>query len=255
VPVLKLDSGNFRDSATAAGDTRTDALLEAMQRLGYQAVNVAERDVRLGYAKFVERTAEVEIEFISANLIREDTKAPLFKPHLLLDVVSADGKTKRRVGVIGVVRGNPLFREPGPGDSVMVIDDPVTRVRAEVESLRSQGVDAIIVLAALHKFDARKILEQVEGIDFVLGSHGDTVTPRPERYGDGWVMYGGNHGSRIVEARMFLDGRAQDFARVHYLSNSYSFDPEMLDYVNSIYNDPEPGTAQENVICEPGAGS
>ena len=252
---MKLDSGNFRDAATPAGDTRTDALLGAMQKLGYQVANVAERDVRLGYTEFVERTAEVKIEFISANLIREDTKAQLFKPHLLLEAVSADGETKRRVGVIGVVRGNPMFRESGPDDSVMVIDDPVTRVRAEVEILRSQDVDAIIVLAALHKFDARKILEQVDGIDFVLGSHGDTVTPRPERYGDGWIMYGGNRGSRIVEARMFLDGRAQDFARVHYLSNSYSFDPEMLEYVNSIYNKTEPVAAEENVICEPGAGS
>ena len=45
VPVLKLDSGNFRDAPTPAGDARTNALLRAMQLLGYQVSNVAERDV------------------------------------------------------------------------------------------------------------------------------------------------------------------------------------------------------------------
>ena len=252
MPVLRLDSGNFRDVPTAAGDTRTDALLQAMQILGYQVANVGERDVRLGYDEFVQRTGKLSLEFLSANIIREDTRSTLFKPHLILDAVSTDGTTTHRVGIIGVVRANPLFRAPGPEDSLMVIDDPVARVRAEVQTLREEGVDAIIVLAALHKFDARKILEKVEGIDFVLGSHGDTMTPRLERYGDGGLMYGGNRGQRIVETRMFFDGRAENFARVHYLTGAYSFDPKMLEFVNSIYNDTETDASEAKETCEDG---
>jgi len=255
VPVLKLDSGNFRDAPTPAGDSRTDALLRAMQLLGYQASNVAERDVRLGYDEFVGRTNEIGLEFISANFVREDTREPVFKTHVVLDVASADGTVTRRVGVIGVVRANPIFRESGPGESMMVIADPIERVRAEARTLQSEGVDAIIVLAALHRVHARRILEQVEGIDFVLGSHGETVTPTAEHYGDGRIMYVGNLGTNIVEARLFLDGRAEDFARVHYLSGSYSFDPEMLEFLNSIHNDTEPKGPDVNPSCEDGKGS
>ena len=223
-----------------------------MEILGYQVANVGERDVRLGYDEFLQRTEKLHLEFVSANIVREDTREPLFQPHLILDAVSTDGKTTHRVGIIGVVRANPLFREQGPGESMMVIDDPVARVRTEVQTLRAEGVDAIIVLAALHKFDARKILEKIEGIDFVLGSHGDTITPRLERYGDGGLMYGGNRGQRIVETRMFLDGRAENFGRVHYLTGAYSFDPKMLEYVNSIYNDTAPDASKEDELCEAG---
>lgn len=255
VPVLKLDSGNFRDVATPAGDTRTEALLGAMQILGYRVANIAELDVRLGYEEFIGHTDGIDLQFISANIIREETREPVFQPHVVLEVVSGDGKTTRRVGVVGVVRANPLFRKPGPEASVMVIDDPVRRVQDAVTALRAEKVDAIVVLAALHKFHARKILEEVEGIDFVLGSHGDTVTATAERHGNGWILYGGNLGTHISETRLFLDGRLEPLSRLHYLSNSYSFDPKMLEYVNSIYRDVEPDDSVVEAVCEDGTGS
>jgi hypothetical protein len=55
-PFVLLDSGNFSDNPTEAGDLRTATLLQAMKRLGYKAINVAERDLMLGYDDFIERT-------------------------------------------------------------------------------------------------------------------------------------------------------------------------------------------------------
>jgi hypothetical protein len=46
--MLLLDAGNFSDNPTASGDLKTRGLLNAMERLGYQVVNVGERDIRMG---------------------------------------------------------------------------------------------------------------------------------------------------------------------------------------------------------------
>jgi 2',3'-cyclic-nucleotide 2'-phosphodiesterase (5'-nucleotidase family) len=243
IPALRLDSGNFRDVANPIGDTRTEALLQAMQTLGYAVVNVAERDVALGYEELLKRTEESGLRFVSANLVREDTREPVFPPHLVVEAVSPDGQTRRRVGVIGVMRFNPLFRKPGPDGSLLITEDPVERVRLEVESLRTADVDTIVVLAAMHPVHAGKIAEQVPGIRCVLGSHGDYSTRRPERKGEAWIMYGGNRGQQVVEARLFLDSPGEDSARLHYLSDRYPYDPAMLDYVNAVYGSGVPAEA------------
>jgi hypothetical protein len=47
-PVVLLDSGNFSDNPTEAGELRTATLLQSMKKLGYRAVNVGERDAISG---------------------------------------------------------------------------------------------------------------------------------------------------------------------------------------------------------------
>ncbi len=47
--MVLLDSGNFSDNPTAEGDHNTTALLGAMNTLGYEVVNLGERDIRMGY--------------------------------------------------------------------------------------------------------------------------------------------------------------------------------------------------------------
>jgi len=205
-----------------------------MDRIGYQVVNVGERDVRMGFDEFEKRTAEAPFKFISANIIRQDTQETVFMPYVIVDALSPDGKQKRRVGVIGVLRFNPIFLKAGPEKSNIVIAQPTERVRAAVASLEQEEVDAIVLLAALNKTDAKRIIDEVPGIDYVLGSYGGIVTQRAELYGSTWLLYCGNRGQRVVETRVFLDAPEKGVSRVHNLTRDYPHDQKMLDWVNAI---------------------
>jgi 2',3'-cyclic-nucleotide 2'-phosphodiesterase (5'-nucleotidase family) len=223
-----------------------------MDRMGYQVVNVGERDVRMGFDEFEERTAKAPFDFISANIIRQDTQQSVFKPYAIVEAASPDGKNKRRVGVIGIVRYNPIFLKAGPEKSNIVIDQPTERVRAAVTSLEQEGVDVIVLLSALHKADVRRLVGEVAGIDYVLGSYGGVYTQRPERVGETWMLYAGNRGQRVVESRLFLDEPLNDVSRVHYLTRDYPHDQPMLDFVNSI---PAAATAAEAAAPAPATQS
>jgi 2',3'-cyclic-nucleotide 2'-phosphodiesterase (5'-nucleotidase family) len=238
-PILLLDSGNFSDNPTLAGDQKTKGLLRAMEQLGYRVVNVGERDIRMGYRSFAARAEGSGLTFISCNIIDRKTKTPIFQPHAVVEAVAPEGEASVRVGVIGAVRYNPVFLKPGPGGGNIVIDPPVARVKKEMETLRKKKVEVVVLLAALHRNDARSIAREVPGIDFILGSYGGLVTTASEREGDTTILYCGNRGQRIGESRVFLGqdrkgGITERTNKLHVLSRRYPADPEMLELVETL---------------------
>jgi len=209
-------------------------LLEGMGRLGYDAVNVGERDVRMGWDALRALVGDPPFELVSANIVRVDTGEPVFAPSLVVRADSPAGTARRAVGIVGVTRFNPIFRGEGPGGSALRIDPPIERVRAEVERLAARGVDVIVLLAAMHQEDARRLVEEVPGIHFVVGSYGGAVTETGQLAGRTHLLYSGNQGKRIGETRVWLEGGAigSQTTRMHFMTAAYPTSQPMLDFVN-----------------------
>jgi 2',3'-cyclic-nucleotide 2'-phosphodiesterase (5'-nucleotidase family) len=219
-----------------------------MEQLGYRIVNVGERDIRMGYSEFARRTEDSPFTYLSANIVDRKTQEPIFEPHTVIEVVAPDSRGKVRVGVIGAVRYNPLFLKAGPDGGSIVIDHPLKRVKLEMEALRKKNVDVVVLLAALHKNDARAIAREVPEIDYVLGSYGGLVTRGAEKEGDTTLLYCGNKGQRLGESRVFLekdDARelAGQFNKLHMLTYHYPSDREMLQFVDSLKSEKPAATA------------
>jgi len=236
---LLVDSGNFSDNPTPQGDVRTRALLEGMQRIGYSVVNVGERDIRLGWKSFASRTKDSKLAFISSNIVDKQTRKPVFPSYEVVDIESPDGSQIKRVGVIGVVRFNPIFSKPGPEGQPLAIAHPAERVRAAVAELAAKNVDLTVLLAAMHRDDAARLAKDIPGIDFILGSYGGLYTAQPEKYAETVLIYSGNQGKRVGIVRVFLgpDGRITDYqSRLHLMGNRYPSLQEMLEFVDLAHS-------------------
>jgi hypothetical protein len=250
-----LDSGNYSDNPTAAGKLKTEALIKGMSMLGYSAANVGEREVRAGYDAFMSRSEGATFPFLSANIVRSDTKEPVFPPHLILDLPAAENGAKHRLGLIGVVRFNPIFRKPGPDGSQLEIIHPREALERELPKLRAEKVDLVILLAALHRDDARRIVAAVPEIDFVIGSYGGVAIMEQQKASDCWILYSGNQGKIIGETRIFHNEGDQPLPPrnvQHYLGDRYPTDPEMIAFINDLSLTPAAGSGA--AIRDPGDG-
>jgi 2',3'-cyclic-nucleotide 2'-phosphodiesterase (5'-nucleotidase family) len=236
-PMLMLDAGNFSDNPTAAGDIKTQGVVQAMGQLGYRVANVAERDLIMGYDEFKRRTEGAAFPFVSANFVKKGTEDPVFEPYVILDV-ERDGDDPIRVGVIGVVRFNSVFLKPGPSEETpIVIAPPLDMVQKYIGEVREKS-DLVIVLGALHRQDARILAASVTGIDFVLGSYGAYSSYRDEEVGQTRIFYSGNQGKRLAETRVYMgDGKdvTSTVTYQHYLSARYPGDLEMQKFVNQVF--------------------
>jgi 2',3'-cyclic-nucleotide 2'-phosphodiesterase (5'-nucleotidase family) len=245
-PLLLVDSGNFSGSPSARGDAQTRALLSAMRTLGYRVVNVGERDVRQGYAKFAELTSGEGLTFLSSNIVRVDNQAPVFEPHTIVELPAAGGTRPYRVGIVGAARYNPIFREPGPAGTDMLFAHPTEPVRASVAALRAADVDLVVLLAAMHLDDVKRLITAVPGIDLVLGSYAAKHTDLAEHVGSTAILYTGDRGQRLGETRVYFDGEdrtVREAGRTHFLTDTFPPQKAMLDFVNSVVLPPVEGFA------------
>lgn len=225
---------------------QTKALLDGMERMGYDAVNVGERDVQGGYPAFLELVGERAFPFVSANIVRADTSVPVFAPSVVVEA-DAQGEARRfRIGIVGAARFNPTFRKPGPDGTELVVIAPRDAVSREIGKLRAGNVDLVVLLAALPREDARRLAQEVPGIDFIIGSYGGDYTTAKERQGNTWIVYGGNQGKRLGETRVYLrNGTTEQDTKLHTLTAAYPSDEAMLEFVNSI---PRPEAAPLPVV-------
>jgi 2',3'-cyclic-nucleotide 2'-phosphodiesterase (5'-nucleotidase family) len=222
-----------------------------MEMLGYDVINVGERDVRQGYDALVETLGERDVPLVSANLVRNDTKQPVFPPSIVIDVAAPSGDRTVKVGVVGVMRFNPIFRKPGPDGSEMAIVHPVEAVKSAVAELKKTGVEIVVLLAALHRDDAARIAEAVPELDFVIGSYGGHYTSKEDAVGDAWLLYSGNQGKRFGETRVYRDddGTLAQWSRMHLLTRMYPSDLSMVEFVNAVPSVSEEVAAKQSVTA------
>jgi 2',3'-cyclic-nucleotide 2'-phosphodiesterase (5'-nucleotidase family) len=228
-----LDTGNFSDNPTPEGEAKTRLLIEGMGRLGYAASGVSERDLAMGYDEFTRQTAGAKFPFVSSNIVREDTKEPVFKPYVIVESKRSGGKPPVRIGVLGVVRLNPVFRKAGPDDTNLVILPPLDALKRYIETVRKNS-DIVVLLGSIHKDDAREVVRALPGIDFVFGAYGGIYSSAEEAEGATRLFYTGNQGKRMGETRVYLgpDGRmVSQNSYLYFLTANYPDDPEMAAFV------------------------
>jgi 5'-nucleotidase len=231
--VLLADTGNFSDNPTPSGALKTRALLEGMTRLGYQVANVGERDLTAGFDELTERVRGLPLKLVSSNLVRQDSKEPVFAPFTVVKVSGGKGRKDVRVGVLGVVRFNPVFQKAGPTGTNIVIVPPAEALQKLVPEVRKQA-DVVVVLAALHKDDARGIARAVPGIDFVLGAFANMISGTADEVEGGThLLYVGNQGKYVGESRVSIqDGKVASVANyMHMLTARYPDDQATLDWL------------------------
>ena len=141
--------------------------------------------------------------------------------------------------MLALARFNPIFLKAWPDNTHLVIrnpDDAVARYLAEV---REQS-DIVVLLAALHKEDARAIVRALPGIDVVIGSYGGMYTTREEHEGGTVLAYSGNQGKRIGETRLFLaedGGVERTRSYLYFLTAAYPAIDEWTEYVATVHAD------------------
>ena len=131
--VLVLDAG---DSLTGDQDpalkTQGQTSVEAMNRMGYDAMVLGPADLGLGVAALRQRSAEAKFAMVSANAVLTGTMQLLAKPYLLRELAG------HRVAIVGLSGGG--------GTAEIGVLDPLATARKIVPEVRQQA-DVVILLS------------------------------------------------------------------------------------------------------------
>ncbi len=199
--VLVLDAG---DSLTGDQDpalrTQGKSSVEALNRLGYDALALGPADLALGLAALRSRMAEVKFAVLSANAVNAATGELIAKPY----AVRTFGDY--RVAIVGL--------SGGPGSREITVRDPLATAQAIVPGALRQAHAVILLSHAGPEVD-RKIADAVPGIAAIIsgGASGLTDPWRSAKTGALVIRADdaspGHAGRQMGIARLTLDGQGK----------------------------------------------
>jgi hypothetical protein len=206
-----VDAGDFTGDDTWPGRRQTDCLIEGMGALEYRVVNLAQRELGPGYSAFLEIKGKAKFEFISANIVWQDTGDPIVPPTTVITVpLRAGAKAKSvRVGFIGLTRNNPAFLKEGADGRRIVTIDHLQAAAKHLPALRQKS-DIVVALVAMDLESSRQLARGTKEIDLVLGGQGGHQTrtddfPEDTKFGRARLMSIGDQGKALGEVRLVFD--------------------------------------------------
>ncbi|MFQ5670231.1 MAG: multiheme c-type cytochrome [Acidobacteriota bacterium] len=219
---------------------RNQGMIEGLNRIGYAAVMLGERELSNGYESFAAMREQAKFPFVSANFVYEDDGSPVVDPYVIQTVHRKDRDI--RVALLGLNRYNTGFLKSTAAGKNIVVASPFRTANKVVPELRSKA-DVVVVLTSLSISQCRQLAKQVEGIDLIIGAQGGVVSKLTERENGVPIVFPGNQGKRLSEIRMSFDsdGHVSVFRSLHYLNRDYPVDPELQQMVLDVL-------AEENAI-------
>ena len=153
----------------------------AMELIGYDAVNLGNHDFDFGPDVLADFLYGFTIAppYVSANL--DFSGEPRLQDYVDAGVISPATIVKERgemIGVIGLETPNlPFISSPR---KVVVSDDLVNIVQAQVDMLEAHGVNKIVLSSHLQNIDNEKeLVVQLDGVDVVIAGGGDELLANP----------------------------------------------------------------------------
>jgi hypothetical protein len=134
--------------------------------MGYDAVNVGEKDLMFGVKFLSDASQKAKFSFVSANLVDKKSGKGIFKPYVIKEIAGL------KVGIFGLLDDafNPTLQEK---ERELKILDPVSTSKTLTKSLR-EYCDLIVLLSQLGESKDRKLARENPQIDLILGGGGES---------------------------------------------------------------------------------
>lgn len=187
----------------------------------YDAIVVGNHDIEVGHSVYDRIVTELDMPYLAANAIDNDTNMPYFEPYTIVN------KQGVKIAVIGLTNPNiPSWLAPELW-SGMNFQSIVPTLEHWIEYVKENEKPHFII-AAIHsglgnededdiENVGRYVAKHVDGVDLVLASHDHRVAA--ERYNnngkDVWLLEGGSRAYNLSKATLnfnIRDGLAQDIS-------------------------------------------
>lgn len=230
-PVLVVDAGNFGDLNPTFGKLKSDFIFKMMQRMGYDAVTLGDRELSWGASHYLDLAGD-ETAILTSNLYTTPTGAA--EPIGPRSVVREMGGVK--VGVIGLI-DDEVVRKATTTPEPYVAEDVYTSAERMVEELHSDDVEIVVLLAQAHISVVDSLIRRVPGIDVAVMGHRGGLRATHTTSENTIVVRPGSRGQYIGHLDLVVDpeGEIVEYGgRSVALTKTYAKDTRVQTLVNEM---------------------
>lgn len=185
---MVVNVGDAIHGAGVAEWTQGAAVVPLLNALGVDAYVPGNWEYAYGPAAFRRRMSELTHPVLAINVRDAMTGVPLFAPSLVKEINGV------RVGVVGIT-SVIVHHSMAPDFSKGLRFTQLEGVQAEVDRLRAQGVEIVLLATELGLAQETRLAREIRGVDMILGGHTHERTAQPVLDGGTPVIESGSEGS------------------------------------------------------------
>jgi cytochrome c554/c'-like protein len=170
-PVVAMDCGGLVKGFGRQAELKFHLSVDAMQKMGYDAIALGKTDLRLPAGELLSRVASSEdapSPFLSANVAIFGFAAGMTADHRIVDAGGV------RVGITSIL-GSAWQKEINNTDVEMV--DPAAKLRAVLPKLKERS-DVLVLLAHATMDESKRLAEEFPEFDIVVTGGGNPEPPK-----------------------------------------------------------------------------
>ena len=244
--VILLDCGGFFSNRflNITGKLIANRGLQAMNLMGYTAMNVGDREFSFGADFLRDKSANLNFPLLASNL----SYAKGISPFTKRSVITQAGGLK--VAILGVMFPEISEQMPGSGTSGIVeIIPPDEALESLLPEIRKEA-DIVILLSQLGLTETKRLVDGLGGIDLAIyggknnkpaGCGGEAKPEPPTGKPETPVFKAGSYGSRLGYIQLSVDdaGRvAVGLKKMIFLGESVAMDDKILEITGkNIYKE------------------
>ena len=179
-PFILLDAGDAIQAGNLGFSPQGEPILETMSDLGYEAMTMGNRETHPRLSIVRGKISKARFPVLSANQIFQKTaqKTEIGLPTQNYVLLDKGGEAGIKVGVFGVTIPMVTVRSKDKMFWETLFEDPIETAQKMVDLLKPQ-CDLLIALTHIGFTRDKNLLEQVMGIDLLIGGHSHTRLDEP----------------------------------------------------------------------------
>lgn len=226
---LLLDAGDTFQGTIFVNQFQGESIVPILNKLGFTVMAAGNHEFDFGQEQLLKLRDQLQYPILSANITRADGSR-LLSPYVLEEI---GGETFAIFSL--TAQDTPILTHP---DNVagLTFADPVEVAQELVAELRNQA-DHVILLSHVGYAEDKRIAENVEGIDLIIGGHSHTALKTAEKVNNTYILQDWEYGKSLGRADLY-----------YYNDKLVAFSGGLLEYDETVAPDPEVEQMVQEVV-------
>lgn len=203
--VLVLDAGDAIHGQNFATMSKGQSVIRLMNELGVQAMTNGNHEFNYGKQELLDAVKEADFPVMSANIVDENGELP-FAANTIFEIEGI------KIGVFGLTTPETKYKANPKNTEGYEFLDVAEVAQAQVDALKEEGADVVILLAHLGVDEASEVntltvLDKVKDIDVIIDGHSHTLLPEGEMHGETLLAQTGAHLANVGVVTLSFNGK------------------------------------------------
>ena len=202
---MLFNAGDLAEGSMEAFVSKGRIVGDAFNAFKFDAITPGNHDFSWGKDGFNYMVQDIETPILAANIVNTADGKVMegLKPYTIIE------KKGVKIGVIGI--DTPQTGEKLEPELIQGIEfqKPGAILEKYIPEMKKQGADLIVVNSHLGAPEDRKLAENIQGIDIIVGGHSHSKLDKGEKIGDTIIVQAGTKGECVGKLDFEVDPKTK----------------------------------------------